>query len=380
MKILFLSDGIAPFSIGGMQKYASEMVKCFMDKGCEVTLVFCVDKGKKIPTNEEVQMALDLSSSLKTIGLTFPALNHLPGHYIKESYEYSKDVFDNVKNELNQFDFIYAQGFSAWYTMEQKKTMKFKAPIGVHFHGLNMFQKVYGFKNKLNAALFRKPVFKNLKLADVVFSYGGKLNQVYYNLKLDHKLIFQPIGIKKEAIINQPKGVQLPLKFIFIGRNDKVKGLNILNEAIVKLPLNTFEFNFIGDIPESQQVQRADCHYFGILSDDELNSKLKESDILLCPSLSEGMPYVILEAMANGLIVIASNVGAISEMIDSSNGIIIEPNSVSSLNQAINSLNIITVEDLLEMKKSSVARAHQFDWENIMENTLQDLSKFIEKK
>lgn len=382
MKILFLSDGIAPFSIGGMQKYASEMVKCFLEKGCKVSLVFCVDKSKSIPSTNEIKQVLNISanSDLTTIGLHFPTINNLPGHYIKESYQFSVDVFNIIKSEINDFDFIYAQGFSAWHVLEQKQKLKFKTPIGIHFHGLNMFQKIYGIKNKLNAYLFRKPILKNLRMADVVFSYGGKLNQVYHQLKVDHKLIFQPIGIDKEVILNQPSEIHTPLKFLFIGRNDRVKGLNILNDVIVNIPKNSFEFNFIGDIPKSMQMERSDCYYHGIISDEELNLKVQAMDVLLCPSLSEGMPYVILEGMSKGLIVIASNVGAIAEMIDSSNGILIEPNNRKSLANAINSLNILTSNDLNKMKMASIQKAHQFDWQKIIMDTLDKLTKLTIEK
>ena len=47
-------------------------------------------------------------------------------------------------------------------------------------------------------------------------------------------------------------------------------------------------------------------------------------DILLCPSYSEGMPNVILEAMSRGLAIIATNVGAIRLLVSEDNGVLLQ--------------------------------------------------------
>jgi hypothetical protein len=159
MRILFLADGIHPFTIGGMQKYASDMVRCLLHAGCELTLVFSVPYEEDIPSSESVieKLGLDIrfTPNFKSIGLNFPKSGKFPGHYIRESHELSKSFYLAVKNDLANFDFIYAQGFCAWYMMEQKKKGEKIPLIGVHFHGLNMFQKAYGFRNKANALLFK---------------------------------------------------------------------------------------------------------------------------------------------------------------------------------------------------------------------------------
>jgi glycosyltransferase involved in cell wall biosynthesis len=57
--------------------------------------------------------------------------------------------------------------------------------------------------------------------------------------------------------------------------------------------------------------------YHGVVRDRQaLKEKIDACDVLLLPSLSEGMPTVILEAMARGLDVIASDVGAVRELVE----------------------------------------------------------------
>lgn len=62
------------------------------------------------------------------------------------------------------------------------------------------------------------------------------------------------------------------------------------------------------------------------------------ADIAFCPSISEVLPYAIMEAMAYGLPIIASDVDGIPEMVDSTTGILSSPTDYTRFGQAISSL------------------------------------------
>ena len=51
----------------------------------------------------------------------------------------------------------------------------------------------------------------------------------------------------------------------------------------------------------------------------------------MCPSYSEGMPNVIMEAMSRGLAIIATDVGAVSKLVDEENGWLINPRGLEKL-------------------------------------------------
>ncbi len=85
----------------------------------------------------------------------------------------------------------------------------------------------------------------------------------------------------------------------------------------------------------------------GWLSHDKALALLSESAFLVLPSHTEGFPNVVLEAMMCGKAVIATDVGAISDILDDDCGIVIQPQSISEIKSSI--------ENLILNKEKSVA-------------------------
>jgi len=80
--------------------------------------------------------------------------------------------------------------------------------------------------------------------------------------------------------------------------------------------------------------------FVGYPSDAEMVALYASSDMLILPSYNEGLPYVIIEALASGLPVVASDVGGISDAVrDGVNGILIKPGAVDQLADAIRRLS-----------------------------------------
>lgn len=77
---------------------------------------------------------------------------------------------------------------------------------------------------------------------------------------------------------------------------------------------------------------------------DDVERLLQGMDIFVMPSLSEGMPLSILEAMAAKKVIVASAVGGIPELIDSGkNGILVPPQNIDELTSAL--LRLIASEE-----------------------------------
>ena len=106
------------------------------------------------------------------------------------------------------------------------------------------------------------------------------------------------------------------LKFLIIGDGQERENLE---SKIEKYGLDK-KVMFLGQIPEAHKY-------------------IKAFDIFVLPSVKEGFPWVVLDAMAAKLPIVATNVGAVPEMIENGkNGMLVEPRDSQQLAEAINYL------------------------------------------
>lgn len=378
MKILILTDGIYPFVIGGMQKHSYYLAKFLVEKGQQVTLVHCVAHGEKLPLREDVlkAMGLDNTNIIETIAVSFPKAGMLPGHYLKESYIYSKIVYEKLKSRLEEFDFIYAKGFSAWHLLHEKQKNKSIPPVGIKFHGYEMYQKPPSFKARLQNILLRGPVKWNNLHADYVFSYGYKITEIIQSLGVvNDRIIEIPTGIEQSWLGNKIPTAD-KLNFLFIGRYERRKGVEELNLALQSLlPNELFHFHFIGPIPPSGRILSDKITYHGAVMESERIKEITDScQVLVTPSHSEGMPNVIMEGMARGLAILTTRVGAVEAVVDESNGWLVAPGDSIEL---ANNLRAIIHSDrnlIKQKQENSRKKITSFLWENIADSTINHIA------
>lgn len=129
---------------------------------------------------------------------------------------------------------------------------------------------------------------------------------------------------------------------IFFGRLHESKGLNEMVKAFARLKADGFDFHFncFGDGPMKNEfiVRMTETlgkrfHYGGVLRSSQKFSELDTADIFLLPSIyGEGLPMAILEAMAAGCVVVASEMASVAAVImDGDNGYLVEPGNVEQL-------------------------------------------------
>lgn len=77
-------------------------------------------------------------------------------------------------------------------------------------------------------------------------------------------------------------------------------------------------------------------HFIGAVDKNAVKEKMKESHIVIIPSMAEGLPNVLYEAMASGNMIIASNVGGIPEILEHGiTGEFVPPNDPTALMKSI---------------------------------------------
>ena len=142
MKILFLTDGLAPFVIGGMQQHSTMMVKHLAPLVDEITVMHCGNPNKDPASDSDVLGALGSPSNVSVIGFVFKDQSSFPGHYVRASKKYSLNLYNTISNDLSSFDVVYAQGFTGYaFIAKHKKLVS-------NLHGLEMFQRSFSLREK----------------------------------------------------------------------------------------------------------------------------------------------------------------------------------------------------------------------------------------
>jgi glycosyltransferase involved in cell wall biosynthesis len=380
MKICLLTDGITPFVIGGMQRHSFNLCNELLKAGNEVTLVHCVYEKSELPKKEEVKLLFDRSELLTVYSLRFPASSGMPGHYIKESYQYSFAITALLKDKFPQFDLIYVKGFSGWDLLQQRKKSILKTgPILLNFHGLEMFQEPASFGERLKSYLLKSPVKWNLNQADYCISYGGKITSLLHRIGIPSSKILIIPGAVSDNTLLEKKKLPINSKFLFVGRYERRKGIEELMQVVASMP--ELEISFVGAIPPSKKINRANVHYYGEVKEvNELNTIFDEHTFLIAPSHSEGMPNVILEAMSRGLIPIATTVGAVEELVDNSNGFLFEPKSVEAIRTGVEAAQLLSDKDVLERSSNSIKKIREnFTWSQIISQTIENFQRVVQK-
>ncbi|MDD7963508.1 glycosyltransferase [Microbacterium thalli] len=88
------------------------------------------------------------------------------------------------------------------------------------------------------------------------------------------------------------------------------------------------------------------CQYLGALPHAELTELLRETQIAVLPSRNEALPMFILEAMAQGCVVVAADVGEIGDLVHEANGALMKESNQESLLAALRSILDLPAEKL----------------------------------
>ncbi len=196
--------------------------------------------------------------------------------------------------------------------------------------------------------------YKNIALADHIQSPSKALAKVI------HK--WWKVDLKKITILPNPHYIftKVPIKLLsyenrritFIGKLSILKGLINFPE-IIKNVHNKYpeiQFRFIGEdsfssIPNvtmkqyllSQSIEsKKNIEFLGKVNHSDIEKYLRDTDILVCNSLWENYPMVLIEAMSLGRVIIATNTGGIPEIIlNGKNGILVSVNSPKKMAKEI---------------------------------------------
>lgn len=158
-----------------------------------------------------------------------------------------------------------------------------------------------------------------------------------------------PHGVDLDRFRPGPPPARGPLRLLAVGRLVEKKGFDVLVEALrhVDVPVR---LRIVGEGPQRDRLARAISaaglqtvvDLRGALSHAELPDEYAAADVVVAPSLTDaegdrdGLPNVVLEAMASGRPVVAGDAGAVSSgVVDGVTGLLVPPGESAALASAI---------------------------------------------
>ena len=153
--------------------------------------------------------------------------------------------------------------------------------------------------------------------------------------------------------INQENAVK---RLLFVGNLSERKGVTDLLQALSCPGFENFQLELVfaggGDIPRYQADANAlglekVVRFTGWSEQNEVAALMAQADILILPSYDEGLPLVILEALANGVAVVCTPVGEIPSVLhDGETVCFVEPGDVNGLAECLQ--NLLLRPDLMK--------------------------------
>jgi glycosyltransferase involved in cell wall biosynthesis len=253
-------------------------------------------------------------------------------------------------------------------------------PYSVTIHGPDEFTDPVGssLEPKIDAAEF----------VVAISDYARSQLMRYTDFEIWHKYEVNRLGVDPEIFRPTP-GIDDEDSFnlICIGRLAPVKGQFILISALAELREmgHPARLLLVGDGPDRGRLEEAVdaagltdvVEFHGWLNQDGVQALLARADLFVLASFAEGIPVVLMEAMAARLPCVATRVNGIPELIrDGVDGVLVSPSSVTELVSA--AATLIDSSDL-RVRLAVNARERVVEAYNLRENSAA-LSKIFSRR
>jgi glycosyltransferase involved in cell wall biosynthesis len=206
----------------------------------------------------------------------------------------------------------------------------------------------FSARNRLWHRIYHQPRFRwSIRTADGAHTYSRdvwSILQLKYNMDSD-RVAYIPNGVEPRFFIPREYRDSNALRLLYAGTWLDQRGIFYIRDALrnlaARIPGLTMTFAGCG-VP-SEEIQR----FFGnelanqvvvrpVVGSERVQELYAEHDVFLFPSLMEGLPSVLLEAMATGMPVITTETCGMPDVVENGyNGILIPPANAASIEEAV---------------------------------------------
>ncbi len=310
--------------VGGAERYVVDLALTLQRKGYDVT-VACSVSG---PLSEPLEKA---SIPVR------PVLDRLIKRRV--SLAYARGLRRLVRE--SRFDIVHAHVYAST-SAAAIATLRTGVPLVITEHGMNPWRSWRD--RRVSRWVYRR--------AEHIIAVS---TPIYRLLTERYAVSSDRITVNPNAVVDSPvastsPSIQLPAEWQqgplvgVVARLSEEKGISIFLQAAARISPLAPEVRFliVGDGPLREELDSLAqhlglsdrAHFLGYRSDARALIELLE--VLVLPSLHEGSPLVILEAMSAGIPIVASAVGGIPDQVEHGReGILVQPGDPSALGDAI---------------------------------------------
>ncbi|OCC15887.1 Glycosyltransferase [Dissulfuribacter thermophilus] len=288
----------------------------------------------------------------------------------------------NILKLSNSHDIIHAHWSISGFLASLTSLFK-RRPIITTIHGSD-FNLAKG--NELYRYIQKKTLLDSSVIVGVSQTISNRL-KVHFP-QYSEKICFIPNGVSEDFFSVNPTFETLgqSIKFLYVGSLIPVKGVDLLIKAFCRLKnIDNWEITIVGDGPEREKLEMVCLDnkvndrvtFLGSVEPDRIPRCMAQSHCLVLPSYSEGRPSVVLEAMAAGLPVIATDIEGTNELVlDGVNGWLFKPGDVKGL---VDTLKAILNDPKKLMIFGARGRNMMIKWGLTWENTARQYKNIYAK-
>jgi glycosyltransferase involved in cell wall biosynthesis len=310
--------------------------------------------------------------------------------------EFAKRIAEYVRERGKEFDIINIHApFGFWYGAQRhRRGAQAGPPYVMTMHGLEERRNYamgreakkgradyFQWKNRVWQHLYHMPTYRwSFKTADqcIVTNREALLFlQLDYNLPPD-RVWLVPNGVGPEFFHARSFFQGRATKLLFVGTWIDHKGIYYLAAAFEKVlrVIPEARLTIAGCIEAEESVRRsfapatqAALEVRPFVARAEISNLYAEHEMFVLPSLMEGMPLVLLEAMASGLPVIATESSGMTDLVeDSHDGLFVIPGDTESLSAAIVRL-CLDPELRLRLGSAAQDKMKRYSWNQAARRT-----------
>lgn len=294
----------------------------------------------------------------------------LSTHLMKSGHEVM--IVDNLKPSMSTINVLFtARRFNAdviisslWYSV-----------FFIFFGGVTKIHLLHGFTN-LRSYSFVKFLMMILyeKLIRIMFDYvlanssfTKLINSEMFGLNVDG---VYHIGLSQDttAKLKKTKSVR-EKKILYVGRLVKAKNVSMLISQFMKIESDDYELEIIGYGPEEDTLKNIAANdnrikFIGAVPNSEIEEFYRNSDVFVSLNPSEPYGITFLEALSNGMYVIAPTFGGQTDIL-------------SRYENRFTLVNLEVQNEILEALLSAPSRNENFEVKVSIEETAEDILRYV---